>query len=109
MNDYGFRKYNPIIGRFLSVDPLAESYPELTPYLFASNAPIQAIDLDGLEAYHFTYFKDQFGKLELSLFDVKYFYSCNHDLTGYLHSGLFVTKSVDILHKNIICMLILKN
>jgi hypothetical protein len=34
----------------LSVDPLKKDYPELTPYQFASNTPIQAIDLDGLEA-----------------------------------------------------------
>lgn len=49
--DYGFRIYNPGIGRFLSVDPLTQKYPELTPYQFASNTPIWAIDLDGLEAY----------------------------------------------------------
>lgn len=48
--DYGFRIYNPRIARFLSVDPLTKSYPELTPYQFASNTPIAAIDLDGLEA-----------------------------------------------------------
>lgn len=35
--------------KFLSVDPLTNKYPELTPYQFASNTPIQAIDLDGLE------------------------------------------------------------
>jgi hypothetical protein len=33
------------------VDPIAAQYPELTPYQFASNTPIQAIDLDGLEAF----------------------------------------------------------
>ncbi len=48
--DYGFRIYNPRLGKFLSVDPLTYSYPMLTPYQFASNTPIQAIDLDGLEA-----------------------------------------------------------
>ncbi|MDH5399541.1 MAG: hypothetical protein OEX02_15435 [Cyclobacteriaceae bacterium] len=48
--DYGFRINNPAIGRFLSVDPLTKSYPMLTPYQFASNTPIGAIDLDGLEA-----------------------------------------------------------
>jgi RHS repeat-associated protein len=48
--DYGFRIYNPRLGRFLSIDPLTKSYPMLTPYQFASNTPIQAIDLDGLEA-----------------------------------------------------------
>jgi RHS repeat-associated protein len=48
--DYGMRIYNPALGRFLSVDPLTKKYPELTPYQFASNRPIVAIDLDGLEA-----------------------------------------------------------
>jgi hypothetical protein len=38
-----------VSARFLSVDPLTKSYPELTPYQFASNTPIRAIDLDGLE------------------------------------------------------------
>jgi RHS repeat-associated protein len=47
--DYGFRLYNPAMGRFLSVDPLTKSYPWWTPYQFAGNAPIRYIDLDGLE------------------------------------------------------------
>ncbi len=47
--DYGFRIYNPGIGKFLSVDPLTGIYPMLTPYQFASNRPIDGIDLDGLE------------------------------------------------------------
>lgn len=47
--DYGMRIYNPALGRFLSVDPLAPEYPWYTPYQFAGNTPIQAIDLDGLE------------------------------------------------------------
>jgi RHS repeat-associated protein len=48
--DYGMRIYDPRIGKFLSVDPLQKQYPELTPYQFSSNTPIQASDLDGLEA-----------------------------------------------------------
>jgi len=47
--DYGFRIYNPGIGKFLSVDPLTGSYPFYTPYQFAGNKPIVAIDRDGLE------------------------------------------------------------
>ncbi len=47
--DYGFRIYNPALGKFLSVDPLSASYPWYTPYQFAGNKPIIAIDLDGLE------------------------------------------------------------
>src|SRR5262245_5936760 len=49
--DYGFRIYNPRIGRFLSVDPLTQKYPTLTPYQFASNSPISGIDRDGLEFF----------------------------------------------------------
>ena len=47
--DYGFRMYDPRLGRFLSVDPLTKSYPHLTPYQFAGNIPIMGSDLDGLE------------------------------------------------------------
>jgi RHS repeat-associated protein len=50
--DYGFRIYDGRIGRFLSEDPLTSFYPELTPYQFAGNMPIWAIDLDGLEPEH---------------------------------------------------------
>ncbi|MDZ4793614.1 MAG: RHS repeat-associated core domain-containing protein, partial [Bacteroidota bacterium] len=49
--DYGFRIYDPRLGRFLSTDPLMKGYPMLTPYQFASNRPIDGIDLDGLEYY----------------------------------------------------------
>jgi RHS repeat-associated protein len=49
--DYGFRIYNPAIGRFLSVDPLTKGFPWYTPYQFAGNTPIQAIDLEGLEIF----------------------------------------------------------
>jgi len=47
--DYGFRIYDPRLGRFLSVDPLAKSFPFYSPYHFAGNSPILHIDLDGLE------------------------------------------------------------
>src|SRR5436190_12731983 len=63
--DYGMRIYDPRLARFLSLDPLQKSYPELTPYQFASNSPIQAIDLDGLEQYHFTFSQDAQGKTVL--------------------------------------------
>jgi RHS repeat-associated protein len=49
--DYGFRIYDPRVVRFLSVDPLQKKYPELTPYQYASNSPVDGIDLDGLEVF----------------------------------------------------------
>ena len=47
--DYGFRIYNPSIAKFLSVDPLAISFPWNSPYAFAENDVIRSIDLEGLE------------------------------------------------------------
>ena len=43
------RMYDPRVGRFLSVDPLAGKYPFYTPYQFAGNTPIKFIDIDGEE------------------------------------------------------------
>jgi RHS repeat-associated protein len=54
IQDYGMRLYNPALCRFLSVDPIAKSYPELTVYQFASNTPVWGIDLDGLEVFYST-------------------------------------------------------
>ena len=61
--DYGMRIYDKRIGKFLSVDPLTAQYPELTPYQFASNTPIMAIDLDGTEMLQ-AIRKFFFGKME---------------------------------------------
>jgi len=47
--DYGMRIYDPRLGKFLSVDPIAAKFPALTAYQFSNNSPIQNIDLDGLE------------------------------------------------------------
>jgi RHS repeat-associated protein len=46
---FKYRVHDTRLGRFLSNDPLSKDYPMLTPYQFASNTPIQAIELEGLE------------------------------------------------------------
>jgi RHS repeat-associated protein len=45
--DFGERIYDPRLGRWFSVDPLASQYPEYSPYVFAYNNPIAVIDPDG--------------------------------------------------------------
>lgn len=46
--DYGFRGYYAPIGRFTSIDPLAEQTPWQSPYAYANNNFINAIDWMGL-------------------------------------------------------------
>ncbi len=53
--NYLARIYDPRLGRFLSIDPLTKNYPWYTPYQFAGNKPIWAIDVDGLEEYIYQY------------------------------------------------------
>jgi len=66
--DYGFRIYDPRVGRFLSLDPLQTQYPMLTPFQYAGNDPVSGVDLDGKE---FSWFMD------VVKFEKKYF-GTNH-------------------------------
>ncbi|GAA4272780.1 DUF6443 domain-containing protein [Aquimarina gracilis] len=43
-----WRQYDPAIGRFISIDPLAEERNWLTPYNFVQNNPIIRVDPSGL-------------------------------------------------------------
>ncbi len=44
----GARQYDPLSGRFLSVDPLFEQFPDKTPYHYCNNNPISFKDPSGL-------------------------------------------------------------
>lgn len=67
--NYKARMQDTRIARFLSVDPLTSKYPHYSPYQFAGNTPIQAIDLDGLEELRrTTFFSDgEHYKTELTI------------------------------------------
>ncbi len=61
--DYGERIYDPRLGRFLSIDPLTMVFPWYSPYQFAGNKPIWAIDQDGLEEFFRTDYYNAVGNL----------------------------------------------
>ena len=48
MYDYGFRNYDPAIGRWMNIDPLAEKYYSTSMYTYVDDNPISSFDPNGL-------------------------------------------------------------
>ena len=49
MYDFLARRYDPVLCRFTSPDPLAEKYPSVSPYAYCANDPVNKVDPDGKE------------------------------------------------------------
>ncbi len=46
---FGARYYDSRIGRWMTVDPLADKYPSLSTYCYVANNPARLVDPDGME------------------------------------------------------------
>ena len=49
--DYGARYMSPDVGRFTTMDQMAEKYYSVSPYAYCGNNPINAIDPNGMDWY----------------------------------------------------------
>ena len=45
--DFGARNYDPALGRWMNIDPLAEQYQSYSSYNYSLNSPIKLTDKDG--------------------------------------------------------------
>ena len=69
--DYGARMDNPATGLWTQVDPLAEKYYHINPYLYCAGNPVRYVDPDGRE---WKYYTDDKGNIHISV-DIKLTYS----------------------------------
>ncbi len=82
------------------VDLLADKFPALSPYQYASNNPVVCIDIDGLEGYKVTTKNIQTGVNEVKfIFDIKVKNSTNASSDQIKKWGNIIEKSAEGIYK----------
>jgi RHS repeat-associated protein len=80
--DFGARNYDPAIGRWFNLDPLAEK--TMQPYSAFNNNPVMFTDPTGMEAEGLDELKDWYKNLETK--NLEYFQGSG-EIKGYEHIG----------------------
>ena len=65
--DYGARHYDAALGRFTTVDPLAEKHYSINSYAYCGNNPINRIDPDGRDWRVQTHYNRETDKIEYKI------------------------------------------
>lgn len=90
--DYQARNYDPVIGRWFNIDPLAEMSRRYSPYAYALDNPVYFIDTDGMFATPPDWYLDAktgkvLGKDGASTNNVRVIYKSDWENTVATHGG----------------------
>ena len=75
VHEFKYRFYDSAIGRFWSIDPLADGYVYNSPYNFAENSVIANSELEGLEAKIAIYGEGAIGSTAYTSNDINSFHN----------------------------------
>jgi RHS repeat-associated protein len=90
--DITARNYDPALGRWMNIDPLAEYFYDYTPYNYANNNPIFFKDPDGMQSTSW-YANNETGAVK--------WVDGKDDIEGYTNLGFTVGKS-DVDHNRLL-------